>query len=280
MKIFHPLKNPASWRRISIAVWNAPNDPTVYGKLEIDATAALAHLEKLNRGGSATGDSPVKITMTHLAARAIALTLHKFPDINGIIKWKKIYLRKTVDIFLQVAIEEGNEGERPDLSGAKIDACENKSVVQIARELKDKSGQIRRKEDPQFKATIRLLNLVPTFLLSWVIRFLTFLNYNLGVNLTGLGVPRDPFGSVMITSVGSLGMPPGYAPLVPISRVPIIVCVGQVAEKPWVAAGAVVVRPILELKFTFDHRFIDGLTGSRMAKYFRELLENPSDNLL
>ena len=271
---FVPLKNPASWRRISIAAWKPPNDPTVYGKLEIDATQAVAYLEKLNRNSS------VKITMTHLVARATALVLHRFPDINGIIKWQKIYLRKTVDIFLQVAIEEEKNGERPDLSGAKINACENKTIVQIAQELKDKSGQIRRKEDPQFKSTIRMLNLVPAFILSWFIRFLTFLDYNLGINLTWLGVPRDPFGSVMITSVGMLAMPPGYAPLVPISRVPIIVCVGQVTLKPWVVEEQIVARPILELKFTFDHRFIDGLTGSRMAKYFKEILEHPQNNLV
>ncbi|MBI4412202.1 MAG: 2-oxo acid dehydrogenase subunit E2, partial [Deltaproteobacteria bacterium] len=183
-KIFHPLKNPASWRRISIATWNAPNDPTVYGKLEIDAGQAVAYLEKLNR------ESPIKVTMTHLVARAAALVLNRFPDLNGIIKWKKIYLRKTVDIFLQVAIEEEKNGERPDLSGAKIEGCENKTITQIARELKDKSGQIRRKDDPQFKSTIRMLNLVPAFVLSWFIRFLTFLNYNFGVNLTWMGVPR------------------------------------------------------------------------------------------
>lgn len=252
-----------------MATWKAPNDPTVYGKLPIDFTHAADYLEKINR------NSPVRITVTHLIAKGVALVLKKFPDLNGIIRWKTIYMRKTVDVFLQVAVDSKGGDEQPDLSGAKIESCDEKSLAQIAGELRDKSGNIRTKKDPQFRGTLNLIKWIPNFALSWAVRFISFVLYNLGLSFPSLGLPADPFGSVMVTSVGMWSVPSGFAPLVPMSRVPLVICVGEVKDEPVVIEGKVVVRPILDLSVTFDHRFIDGLTGSRMAKYFRDIIEKP-----
>lgn len=269
MKNFSKLKNPSSWRRLSIATWKAPNDPTVYGSLSFNATKSLQFLEQLNK------NSEVKITMTHLVAKVIALVLKKYSDINGIIRWRKIYLRKTVDLFLQVAIESLNENERPDLSGAKIEACEDKTITQIALELRQKSCQIRDKKDPQFKKTNNILKYIPSFFLAWMIRLLEFIIHDLGLSFPKLGLPADPFGSAMITSVGPLGAPAGYGPLVPLSRTPIILCVGTIEQRPWVVENQVIPCPVLEVKITFDHRFMDGVVGAKMAKFFKEIMNDP-----
>lgn len=272
-KRFHRLQKPSSWRRLSIANWKAPNDPTVYGTLLIDFSVAHCFLEKIN------APSRPRVTVTHLVSKAVALTLKRFPDLNGMIRWKRIYLRQSVDIFLQVAIAEGGKDQKPDLSGTKIESCDTKSLTQIAAELKEKSEKIRQKKDPQFQKTLKLLNVVPALLLSWIIRLMAFLIHNLGINLPKIGLPVDPFGSAMVTSVGMLQVPSGFAPLVPMSRTPLIVCVGEVVERPWVHQGQVVARPILDLSFTLDHRFIDGLTGSRMAKCLKEIIQDPEKHL-
>ncbi len=273
MKNFTLLKHPSSWRRLSIATWKAPNNPTVYGTLLMDFTKAQDFLRRVNQS------SEDKITATHFVAKAIALTLKKFPDLNGIIRWGKIYQRNTVDIFFQVAIPEEQADQRPDLSGAKVESCDEKSLGEIARELREKSEKIRTKQDPQFQSTLKLLGKIPGCLLNWALRFASFLIYNLGLSSKKLGLPPDPFGSAMVTNVGPLKLPAAFAPLVPMSRVPLIVCVGTVTERPWVVEGVVVVRPILDFGITFDHRFMDGLTGSRMVKYFQEILENPEGAL-
>ncbi len=273
MAVFKRLKNPSSWRRLSIANWRAANDPTIYANLAIDFNKGLQFLEKINQ------QSPEKITPTHVVAKALALTLAKFPDLNGMIAWRKIYLRQSVDVFLQVAIPPENTQERPDLSGAKIDQCDQKPLAQIAAELRQKSENIRNHNDPQFKKTIGSLRFIPDFLLPFIFKIMTFLIYNLRISAPKLGLPDDPFGSAMVTSVGMLKMPAAFAPLVPISRCPLIICVGEITDKPWVVAGQVVARPILELGFTVDHRFIDGFGASHMAHYFRSILEDPEKHL-
>lgn len=270
---FTRLKNPSSWRRISIALWKESNDPTVYGHEYGDATNSLTYLEKINQS------SPTKVTMTHLVIKTIAMTLKKFPDLNGMIKWRRVYLRNSVDIFAQVAITEKSDDESPDLSGAKIESCDQKSINEIAEALRTKSEMIRMDKDPQFKSVKRLLGSLPPSFLSLLMKTITFLTYNLGINLSRFNLPPDPFGSAMVTSVGMLDVPSGFAPLVPMSHCPIIVCVGKIKDRPMVIEGQVVARPAYDLAFTFDHRFIDGLTASRMAHYFFGILENPENYL-
>lgn len=269
---FIRLKNPSSWRRISVATWRAPNDPTVYGSLKINFSKGEEFLARLNEGAAQ------KITVTHLVAKALALTLKKYPDLNAVIRWRKIYVRQSVDIFLQVAIEGDGEGVKADLSGVKIDRCDEKSLEEIAFELKKRAGGVRKKEDPHFRATFNLLKWIPDFLLGWVVRVMGFLIHNLRMASPRLGLPADPFGSAMVTSVGMFRVPPGFAPLVPLSRVGIVVCIGEVKDQPWVVEGKVEAAKILDLKFTFDHRLMDGLTGARMAHYFKSLLEEPQSH--
>lgn len=266
---FKLLSNPSSWRRLSIATWKVPDNSSVYGFMSVEATPVLKFLSKTNE------KSPIKITITHLIAKAVSLILQKYPDINGIIRWRKIYLRDTVDLFLQVAMPEASCNEKPDLSGAVIRECEKKSIVQIATELAQKSESIRKKNDPQFKKSIKLLDKMPSLFLRWMMKLMSFMTHNLGVSFPKLGLVKDPFGSAMITNLGTFGMPPALAPLLPPSRVPLILCLGAITDKPWVIDGRVEARPVFEMGVTFDHRFMDGITASRMYKMMKEILAEP-----
>ncbi|MBX7148491.1 2-oxo acid dehydrogenase subunit E2 [bacterium] len=272
-KKFKKLKNPSSWRRLSIANWDAANDPTVYGVLEYDFTKGLEFIKKVNETQN------IKISPTHFVAKAMALTLARYPDINGIIRFGQIYLRDTVDMFLQVAVPGQDSTEKPDLSGALIRECDKKSFKQISEELKTKSELIRSKNDPEFKDTIKLMDLVPPIFLKPLLKLLTFILYDIGMPIPAIGLKEDPFGSAMVTSVGMWNVPPGFPPIVPISRVPLLACVGAVAKKPWVVDDKIEIRPILQINVTFDHRFIDGFTGSRMIHFINEIFEKPEEYL-
>ena len=63
------IPNPSSWRRLSLATWSRPHDPSVYGWLDLDVSRALAYLDALNR------EAAVKVTLTHLVGNAVALAL-------------------------------------------------------------------------------------------------------------------------------------------------------------------------------------------------------------
>jgi pyruvate dehydrogenase E2 component (dihydrolipoamide acetyltransferase) len=59
-----------------------------------------------------------------------------------------------------------------------------------------------------------------------------------------------------------------------------IVAVGGVEETPVVEDGQVVVRPLMKVTMSCDHRVIDGATGARFLRTLKRLLEEPAAALL
>jgi pyruvate dehydrogenase E2 component (dihydrolipoamide acetyltransferase) len=264
-RTFRPLEPLRGWRRAAVHVWRSPKDPSVYAQLDIPMRSALAYLERLRE------ETGVRVTVTHLVARGVALAIHRFPQLNGIVARGRIMLRDTVDIFLQVAIEGGT-----DLSGIKVTRTNEKSAVEIAREVEERVERLRQRRDRQVERTKSILDRVPVRVLGPFLRSVAYLTYDLDLNLTRLGVVKDEFGSAMVTNVGTFGITRALAPLVPFSRTPLVVLVGEVADKAVVENGRVVVRPMMNLGVTFDHRFMDGWHGGAMLQIFRAYLEDPA----
>jgi len=264
-RTFTPLEPLRGWRKVAAQTWRPPQDPSVYATLDIPMRSALAYLDHLR------DESGVRVTVTHLVARGVALAIRQYPQLNGIVARGRVMLRDTVDIFLQVAIEGGRE-----LSGLKIARADEKSVVEIAREMEERVERLRQRRDRQVERTKSLLDRIPVGLLGPVMRGISYLTYDLDIDLTRFGVVKDEFGSAMVTNVGMFGLAQAYAPLVPFSRTPLVVLVGEVHEKPVAEAGRAVVRPVMTLGVTFDHRFMDGWHGGAMAQLFRAYIEDPA----
>ncbi len=55
-----------------------------------------------------------------------------------------------------------------------------------------------------------------------------------------------------------------------------ILAVGRIVERPWAVDGAVVVRPVLTLTVSFDHRVVDGVRGAEFLDTLAELVEEPT----
>ncbi len=254
---------------MAVHAWDAPRDPTVYGIMDIDAGKALAHLERVR---SETG---VKVTLTHLIGKAVGLAIAERPEVNAIIRRGRIYVRDTVDIFFQVAFEDGE-----NLAGAKVARIDQKSLVEIAEELTRRAERIRVKKDDPTQKSAQLLSKLPPFATRFAMKLGERLTYDFDMNLSKLGVPYDAFGSAMITNVSNFGLTVGQAPLFPPSRTPICLTIGAVRDAPAVVEGRVEVRPILTIGASFDHRVADGYQAGRMAKRFREVLEEPERELL
>jgi pyruvate dehydrogenase E2 component (dihydrolipoamide acetyltransferase) len=260
-----PLKNPSSWRKMSVAAWREPDDPTIYGRVEIEMNNILKYVrEKSEKTG-------IKITPTHCIARGIALALNKYPKANAIVRFGKVYLRKDINVFLQVAIE----GAEPDLSGVCIRNADQKKVEEIAKELSDRAKKVRDGSDPELAKTKKSLNLIPSILFRFILKILTFLQYTLNINLKFLGMPEDPFGSIMVTNVGTLGIDEAYAPIVTMSKVPLLLTVGAIKDRPVVLNNEIVIRPVCVITGSFDHRVIDGVQGAIITNFVKDYLSDP-----
>ena len=85
-------------------------------------------------------------------------------------------------------------------------------------------------------------------------------------------------GTFSITNYGSVGSSFG----VPIIKYPEagILGVGAIVKKPVVISDEVVVRTILPLSLSFDHRIIDGADAGRFVSYVKDLLSDPKRLML
>ncbi len=263
-----PLKI-SSWRKVAIGTWQTVGDPSVYGTLDLDVGPALVYLEKLKK------QTDYKLTLTHLVGKAFARTLELHPEINCILRFGKIYPRKTIDIFFQVA----NDSSGKDLSGTTIRKANLKSLPEIAKELHERVKSIREKGDPSFKKMKKSMGSIPGLLIHPIINIAGFLMYSLNIWSPLLGSPKDPFGSIMITNIGSLGLDMAFAPLVPYSRVPMLIAVGAVKETVIAKNGKIEVAPMMRLCATFDHRIIDGLHASHMCRTLQKIFNHPEEEL-
>lgn len=252
------------WRKITAATWGRPNDPQIYGDLQIDAGAVLAFIEEAREVAGA------KLTITHMVGKSIAYALGEHPELNVRMYRDHFIHNDSVDVFFIVSTGEGAE-----LSGVKVENADKKPVVEIARELSERSRRIRDEDDVEFGKTKRMLSRIPRRLLGLSLRAAAWLTTDRNIDLKDQGLPRQPFGSAMVSSVGMFGIQHAYAPLSPYYRIPFLVLVGEVSERPAVVDGQVVPRPMFTISATMDHRYVDGFHAARLARSTREYLEDP-----
>jgi 2-oxoisovalerate dehydrogenase E2 component (dihydrolipoyl transacylase) len=80
--------------------------------------------------------------------------------------------------------------------------------------------------------------------------------------------------TITVTSLGKLG---GIAST-PVINAPEVAIIGlnKAVDRPVVIGGAVVMRRIMNLSSSFDHRFVDGYDAAAMIQALKEMLEHPA----
>lgn len=80
--------------------------------------------------------------------------------------------------------------------------------------------------------------------------------------------------TITITSLGKLG---GII-TTPIINIPEVAIIGanRVIERPVVVHGQIVIRLIMNLSSSFDHRFVDGYDAAALIQRIKEMLEHPA----
>lgn len=86
---------------------------------------------------------------------------------------------------------------------------------------------------------------------------------------------KDLSGStITITSLGRLG---GIVTTPVINRPEVaIIGINKVVERPVVHQGQIVVRKMMNLSSSFDHRIVDGSDAAELIQHVKNLLENPA----
>ena len=95
----------------------------------------------------------------------------------------------------------------------------------------------------------------------------------------GTTTPNEMIGTTLtITNVGPFGVD-AAVPILP-PGTGVILAVGQIAKAPWVVNDEVVVRHVVQIAMSFDHRQVDGALASRALSHVAHFLEDPAPRLI
>jgi pyruvate dehydrogenase E2 component (dihydrolipoamide acetyltransferase) len=142
-----PEARPLSPMRKAIARRLTESKATVphfYLRIDVEASALVRLRERINEelasnGAGGDGAAPQKVSLNDLLIKACAVALTRVPECNASFTADAILVHKRVDISVAVAIADG-------LVTPVVRRADQKSVVAIAREVRELSGRARAKK--------------------------------------------------------------------------------------------------------------------------------------
>lgn len=264
----------SAWRKIAMASWRPRKDPAILATIDVDAGALRAYIDDVR---AATG---AHVTPVHLIGRATAKVFEALPGLNGRVVFGQFQPSPTIDCFFVVSLRTdptaGADAAATDLSGSVVRNVDQKPPWTIAQELADRAALIRADRDPQFKQTKQMVKSLPPPVLRAVTDAIGFVTESLQLPIPFMGLEARPYGSFLVSNVGTYGLDTAFAPMPPFCHVPAGILVGAITDRVVAQEGQPVVRPILPLAIDLDHRFVDGYQAATMAKIFREYLADPA----
>jgi pyruvate dehydrogenase E2 component (dihydrolipoamide acetyltransferase) len=252
------------WRVTAAAIYTAPSDSRVYGSLDIDVTEAKRFLDAKRKAG-------VKITMVHLTtavlARAVAFDV---PELNCFIRRGSVVGRKRLNVMLPVMLDS-----QSGVSSVIVNDAHARPVSDLANDIRQQAQMSRSGEESKASQNKYVLNKIPWPFRRAVFKLVKWLTVDLGVEMRSLGLSSDSFGSFIVSDIGSFGLTSGMAALFPAAKIPAVIIMGKMEEKPVVRDGEIVIRTILPLTGTFDHRIVDGMQIGKLGRAIHRNFKKP-----
>lgn len=259
-------RDPIKMRRsIMIGSWGEQSDPTIYMPLDLDMSKTLPYLEKVNKGKSKEDT----ITLTYIMAKAVAIALEGNKKIVGRIGFGTFRAEKEINVT--VAVNQKNV----DLVPITVREPARKSLTEITQTFKQKASRAREDKDSEHSNMKTTMKILPTFMIGFILNLMSYITINLNIPLPFLKLKARPHGAAMITNVGSMKMPAGFAPLCPPMNLILVLCMGATEKKPVVVNDEIVIREVLPIVLTADHRLCDGGMATRCITTMREMVEDP-----
>lgn len=101
-----------------------------------------------------------------------------------------------------------------DLAMVLVEGVDKMSLEDVGDYIRSKTSGIRSSKggDAMHKKRTGPAKFLPTFMLSILLKLMTFLTSTCGIDMKMVGMKKDAFGVAMVTSVGMLGFTDASAP--------------------------------------------------------------------
>ena len=254
------------------------NDAQNYFTVSLDITETDKFLRELR------GQGYKSMSILHVILAAYIRTITTRPGVNRFCSGQKIFHRNTIEINMTVKKEMSLESPdtvvkvRFDPHDTIFDVY-NKFDAVVQEATADNSNT-------DFDKTAKALTKLPGLVFRMAVSFLYFLDYFGWLPQMLLNV--SPFhGSMIITSMGSLGIPAIYHHLYNFGNLPVFLSYGQKYHKSVLNANGVMEkRTFIDLKSVVDERICDGYYYASAFKLLKKyivspaLLKNPPETVI
>jgi len=231
----------------------------------IDITNIERYLDAKHREGY------TDMTLLHVILAAYTRVVAERPGINRFIAGQRIYARNNVECVMTV---------KKELSLESPDTC-----IKVFFDPRDNIYNVYKKfqkvvreataETTDFDNTASVLTKLPGFLFRWTVSLLKWLDYHGWLPTSLMNV--SPFhGSMIITSMGSLGIPAIYHHLYDFGTLPVFISYGSIFTADAIKRDGTRERHhFVTLKVVTDERICDGFYYASAFKRLKRYLQHP-----
>jgi pyruvate/2-oxoglutarate dehydrogenase complex dihydrolipoamide acyltransferase (E2) component len=254
-----------NWRKVATTIYKKPTDSKIFGGVEVDVTDLERFITEKRKSGQ-------KITLTHFFVLVLARALkNEIPEFNTYVRRGKIVPRSNVDVALSVLQASGS------MSSVIIPNADSLNFERIESFMNEEIIKSRGGGEKGSMQSKNILARMPWPLRNWFFRIYKLLTLTWGISIPGLGLTTTNSGSVLVTSIGSIGLDYGFPALLPTSTFSFVFVLGGIQKKPVVINDEIVIRRMMSLSIVIDHRVADASHGARLFRFIKNAIKNPED---
>jgi len=243
------------------------NDASNYFADSVEITETERYLRaKRMRGYPGMG-------LLHLFIATYIRTASQFPAINRFVSGQRIFAREHIEFVMIIKKEMRSDAAETSI---KVVFELSDTIYDVYRKLSEEINKVKREgENTDADKMSKTLMKMPRLLLRFFVRTLEIMDY-FGMMPKAI-LKFSPFhGTLVITDLGSLGLPAIYHHLYNFGNMPVFIALGAKRKAREIRAdGAVVERKYVDYKLVMDERCCDGFLFSQAFKLFRSILRKP-----
>lgn len=231
----------------------------------------ISNADKLVRQKVKEGKT--NFSILHVLLAAYVRTVSQRPALNRFVSGQKIYARDTIVVNMAIKRKMSIDAEDTMI---KVEFEPTDTLDEVYEKFtKTANEALEAGENSDFDKVARFLTFIPGLLFRFAVWFLRVLDY-VGL-LPKFLLNVSPFhGSMIITSMGSLGIAPIYHHLYDFGNLPVFLAYGaKQTEYVTNADGNVTKKRYIELKAVTDERICDGFYYASSFKIIKRCVENP-----
>ena len=212
------------------------------------------------------------IGMLHVFLASYCRVISQKPALNRFVAGQRIYARNAIEIILIVkktmSVESGE-------TSIKVKLEPRDTISDIYHKINAEIEKIKNGEDTNTDDAAKALMKIPRLILKFCVFILNILEY-FG-KLPKALVEASPFhGSMFVTDLGSIGIPPVYHHLYNFGNIPLFLAFGAKRRVLEVQLdGSVVEKKYIDYTLVLDDRISDGFFFAQTFKYLKSFIRHP-----